>query len=599
MLRSVGSGTGPTTLAPVRVTCSTISRAATSSMRWSYARSLMRIFGPATARCPLYLLVDLRDAPGADRPAALADREAQALVHGDRRDELDVHLDVVAGHDHLDALGQVGRPGHVGRAEVELRTVAVEERRVPAALLLGQDVHLGVEVGVRSDGPRLGEHLAALDVGLVDAPEQHADVVARPHLVEELAEHLEVGRDGLARRTQADDLDLLHLLQHALLDATGHHGPAAGDREDVLDRHQERLVGVADRLRDELVARRHELVDLGHPIRVALERLERAHLDDRNVVARELVAREQLAHLELDEVEELRIVDHVALVERHDDVRHADLTSEQHVLACLRHRAVRGRHDEDRAVDLGGAGDHVLDVVGVTRHVDVRVVPVLGLVLDVGDRDRDAALALLGRLVDLVERREVGEALFGQDLGDRRRQGRLAVVDMTHRADVHVRLVALELLLRHGSAFSPSACDLSYSPRTRATISFEMLAGTSEYASSCIGVCDARPWVRDRSSVAYPNSSASGTSTRMAFWPVRSSIRSIRPRRAVTSPMTSPMKSSGVITSNSMTGSSSTGSALRAASLSAMEPAILNAISEESTSWNVPSTSVARTSTSG
>jgi hypothetical protein len=49
--------------------------------------------------------------------------------------------------------------------------------------------------------------------------------------------------------------------------------------------------------------------------------------------------------------------------------------------------------------------------------------------------------------------------------------------------------------------------------------------------------------------------------------------------------MTSPMKSSGVVTSTSMTGSSSWMPALRAASLMAMEPAILNAISEESTSW--------------
>ena len=63
--------------------------------------------------------------------------------------------------------------------------------------------------------------------------------------------------------------------------------------------------------------------------------------------------------------------------------------------------------------------------------------------------------------------------------------------------------------------------------------------------------------------------------------------------------MTSPMNSSGVITSNSITGSSSTGSARRAASLSPIEPAILNAISDESTSWKDPSTRVARTSTSG
>jgi hypothetical protein len=72
----------------------------------------------------------------------------------------------------------------------------------------------------------------------------------------------------------------------------------------------------------------------------------------------------------------------------------------------LRHRAVGGGDHEDRAVHLGRAGDHVLDVVGVAGAVDVRVVARLGLVLDVRDRDRDAALPLLGRLVDLVERRE-------------------------------------------------------------------------------------------------------------------------------------------------------------------------------------------------
>ena len=58
----------------------------------------------------------------------------------------------------------------------------------------------------------------------------------------------------------------------------------------------------------------------------------------------------------------------------------------------------------------------------------------------------------------------------------------------------------------------------------------------------------------------------------------------MRPRRAVMSPITSPMNSSGVVTSYSITGSSSTGSALRAASFTAIEPAILKAISDESTS---------------
>jgi hypothetical protein len=48
-----------------------------------------------------------------------------------------------------------------------------------------------------------------------------------------------------------------------------------------------------------------------------------------------------------------------------------------------------------------------------------------------------------------------------------------------------------------------------------------------------------------------------------------------------------------------MMGSSRTGFALRAPSWRAIEPAILKAISDESTSWAEPSTSSTRTSTIG
>ena len=53
--------------------------------------------------------------------------------------------------------------------------------------------------------------------------------------------------------------------------------------------------------------------------------------------------------------------------------------------------------------------------------------------------------------------------------------------------------------------------------------------------------------------------------------------------------MTLPMNASGVTTSALIMGSSSTAWALGRASLKAMEAAILKAISEESTSWDLPS----------
>src|SRR5690348_1526254 len=86
------------------------------------------------------LLDDLGDAAGADGAATLTDGEPEALLHGDRLDQLDRHLGVVAGHDHLGAGGQGHDARHVRRPEVELRTVVVEERRVPATLVLREDV---------------------------------------------------------------------------------------------------------------------------------------------------------------------------------------------------------------------------------------------------------------------------------------------------------------------------------------------------------------------------------------------------------------------------------------------------------------------------
>ena len=202
----------------------------------------------------------------------------------------------------------------------------------------------------------------------------------------------------------ADDLDFLADLDDAALDAAGADRAAAGDREHVFDRHQERLVDRTLGLRNVLVHRLHQLEDgfvaeLGI---LVLQRHQRRALDHRNLVAGEIVLRQQLANFELNQLEQLRIVDHVDLVQIDNQRRNADLTGEQDVLAGLRHRAVGGGHNENRAVHLRRAGDHVLHIVGVAGAVDVGVVAVLGLVFHVSGRDRDAARLLFRRLVDLV-----------------------------------------------------------------------------------------------------------------------------------------------------------------------------------------------------
>ena len=179
------------------------------------------------------------------------------------------------------------------------------------------------------------------------------------------------------------------------------------------------------------------------------QRRQRRAADHRDVVAREVVGGEQLAHLQLHQVEQLRVVDHVHLVHVHHQRRHADLARQQNVLARLRHRAVGRRNHQDRAIHLRRSGDHVLHIVGMARAVDMRVVPLLRLVLDMRRRDRDPARLLLRRLVDLVVRHERRAARLRQHLRDRRRQRRLAMIHMTNRPDIAMRLRPLKFRLRH------------------------------------------------------------------------------------------------------------------------------------------------------
>jgi hypothetical protein len=84
---------------------------------------------------------------------------------------------------------------------------------------------------------------------------------------------------------------------------------------------------------------------------------------DRDLGTGEAVPREQLAHLQLDQLQQLGVGDEVRLVEGDDQVGHTHLAGQDDVLAGLGHRSLGGGHHEDGPVHLGGAGDHVLHVV--------------------------------------------------------------------------------------------------------------------------------------------------------------------------------------------------------------------------------------------
>ena len=153
--------------------------------------------------------------------------------------------------------------------------------------------------------PGLADNLAALHIVRFNAAQQQANVVAG------LPSSRIFGTSQRRCRSSCgvantDDLNFLADLDLAALDTASGNGAAAGDREDVLDGHQERLVDVALGLGDVVVQGVDQFVDALCFVCVGVigfQRLERAAADDRNVVAGELVLAEQLADFLLHQLE--------------------------------------------------------------------------------------------------------------------------------------------------------------------------------------------------------------------------------------------------------------------------------------------------------
>jgi hypothetical protein len=118
---------------------------------------------------------------------------------------------------------------------------------VTATLVLGQDVDLRLEVGVRGDRAGLADDLAALDVlRLMPRSSRPTFSPARPSSssLRNISTPVTVVLVCLASWMPTISTSSL-TGEDATLDTTGDDGATTGDREDVLDGHQERLVGVA------------------------------------------------------------------------------------------------------------------------------------------------------------------------------------------------------------------------------------------------------------------------------------------------------------------------------------------------------------------
>jgi hypothetical protein len=152
------------------------------------------------------------------------------------------------------------------------------------------------------------------------------------------------GKSGLESGTHSYNLNLRSLCDGSTLNAASDDSSTSLDREDILDGHQEGLLEVTRGLVEPCIDRSHELKDrlfanLGVAI---LEGGESGALHDGSVLAVETVGREQVAHLHLDELEHLGIIDLIDLVDVDDQLLDTNLARKQQVLAGLRHLSIRG-----------------------------------------------------------------------------------------------------------------------------------------------------------------------------------------------------------------------------------------------------------------
>ncbi|KAG7130709.1 hypothetical protein HYQ46_009866 [Verticillium longisporum] len=180
---------------------------------------------------------------------------------------------------------------------------------VAATLLLGEDVERAEEGLVGLDGAGHGDDHATPDILTADTTDKKARVVTGTGLLTGLLEGLNVGDLGLDDLlTLANDLNLGILPQNTTLDTATDDGATAGDGEDILDGHEERLLEVTLRGGDPLINSLHQLIDLvGTNLGLlVVHGHEGGTHDDGRVVTLESVGGKELTHLHLDKFKHLR-----------------------------------------------------------------------------------------------------------------------------------------------------------------------------------------------------------------------------------------------------------------------------------------------------
>ena len=317
-------------------------------------------------------------------------------------------------------------------------------------LVFRQYVNLSRKFSVAGYRTGFSKNLSSFDISSLDTTKQNTDVITSLCLIQQLTEHLDTCYNRLlCLFLNTDDLNIIRHVQCTTLYSTCSNGTTACDGEYVLDRHKERLICVTLRIRNILINCAHQLHDLVAPLAAGIfQSFQRGTLNDRAIC--ELILFQLLCDLHLNQLKQLRIVYHIALVHEYYDIRNAYLTGQKDVLFGLSHNTICSSYNKDSAIHLSSTCDHVLNVVSMSRAVNVCVMSLICLVLNVSCRDCDTSFSLFRSLIDVLE---ICSSVTCNSLGkyfcDRCCQCRLTMVNVTNGADITMWFVSFKLSLSH------------------------------------------------------------------------------------------------------------------------------------------------------
>ena len=236
------------------------------------------------------------------------------------------------------------------------------------------------------DARSLAKTLAALNFFPFDTTQQTTDVVTRASFFHFLAEHFDTGASRFGRLVrQANNFDFFaNLDDQAALDTSRCNRSTAFDREHVFDRHQEWLVVFANVGSGIVLVQRSPSTQPMQALaffwvsRSVVSRQERNRESQGTSSPGNSYLLNSSRSFQLNQFQQLVVIDQVAFIEEHDDVRNTSTCRASNTCSFgLRHGAVCSGNHQDSAVHLSSTGDHVFHKVSVARAVDVGIVTIV------------------------------------------------------------------------------------------------------------------------------------------------------------------------------------------------------------------------------